>query len=332
MKSSNRTLPSLFCYTSKIKTMNNIPLSLALLCCCALPTPANAEIFFFGDSLTDSGNVFSQTGIPPAPYFNGRFSNGPTWAELYSERLGTSAVASLNGGTNYAFGSARTGPSEFPFINLVDQVSQYVDNGAPGDASDLFVVWAGSNDVFDAATSGDPTAGIESSLSNIANSISTLHANGAREFLVFNSPPLGQTPQAQASGTLAVFGLDVLSTNFNQGLSSQIADLESGLGIDIQEIDINSFFGDVQANPSSFGLSNVSSAVTPFDTATTLSTGFPTDDPDTFLFWDGIHPTAVGHELIADHVFSLTVSVPEPSGVGVLVTFGSILLLRRKRV
>ena len=318
------TLPNL------MKTMKNKLLFIALLCCCALSTPANAEIFFFGDSLTDSGNAFSLSGIPSAPYFDGRFSNGPTWAELYAERMGFSAVASLNGGTNYAYGSARTGPSQFPFISLVDQVSQYVVNGAPGDSNDLFVVWAGSNDVFDAATSGDPTAAITSSLFNIGNSISTLHANGAREFLVLNSPPLGQTPLAQSSGALAVFGLNSLSENFNQGLSSQISSLESELGIDIQEVNIDLFFEDVQADPSSFGLSNVTNSVTPFDTGTSLSTGLPTDDPDAFLFWDGIHPTAAGHRLIADRVFA--VSVPEPASAAMLATIGGLLLLRRKRV
>ena len=315
-----------------MKTLYNNLSLIVLLCCCAFSTPANAEIFFFGDSLTDSGNAFNLTGIPGTPYVDGRFSNGPTWAELYAEQLDASAVASSNGGTNYAFGSARTGPSQFPFINLVDQVDQYVDDAAFGDSSDLFVVWAGSNDVFDAATSGDPTTGIESALSNIRNSITTLHANGAREFLVFNSPPLGQTPLAQASGTLAIFGLDALSTSFNQGLTAEISDLESVLGIDITEIDINSFFGEVEANPSSFGLSNVSDAVTPFDVSTTLATGLPTDDPDAFLFFDGIHPTAVGHQLIADHVLSVTVSIPEPSGLAFLATIGGIFFLRRKRV
>ncbi len=51
--------------------------------------PANAKIkslsnlFAFGDSLSDSGNSksVSQSAIgftfPPAPYFDGRFSNGP---------------------------------------------------------------------------------------------------------------------------------------------------------------------------------------------------------------------------------------------------------------
>ena len=312
-----------------MKIMNKRHLFIALLCCCTLPTPANAEIFFFGDSLTDSGNVFSLSGQPPAPYFDGRFSNGPTWAELYAQRTGNSAVASLNGGTNYAYGGARTGPSQFPFINLTDQVNQYVANGATGDSSDLFVVWAGSNDIFDAATSGDPTAAVTSSLFNIENSISTLHANGARNFLVLNLAPLGQTPLAQASGSLAVLGLNALSTNFNQGLSSQISDLESTLDIDIREVDINSLFGAVQADPASFGFSDATSAVTPFDPATTLSTGLPTGDPDNFLFWDGIHPTAVGHQLIADQVFA--VSVPEPSCLGMLATVGVFMILRRRR-
>ena len=35
------------------------------------------ELIVFGDSLSDTGNVFISFGAPPSPpYFNGRFSNG----------------------------------------------------------------------------------------------------------------------------------------------------------------------------------------------------------------------------------------------------------------
>ena len=32
-----------------------------------------SHIYAFGDSLSDIGNAFAKTGIPPAPYFEGRF-------------------------------------------------------------------------------------------------------------------------------------------------------------------------------------------------------------------------------------------------------------------
>ncbi|MDY6992457.1 MAG: SGNH/GDSL hydrolase family protein, partial [Pseudomonadota bacterium] len=45
-------------------------------------TWALSPIYVFGDSLSDKGNLFELTGLPPdPPYFNGRFSNGLLWSE-----------------------------------------------------------------------------------------------------------------------------------------------------------------------------------------------------------------------------------------------------------
>jgi hypothetical protein len=38
-------------------------------------------IVSFGDSLTDTGNYYTATGEPAAPYYDGRFSNGSLWVE-----------------------------------------------------------------------------------------------------------------------------------------------------------------------------------------------------------------------------------------------------------
>ena len=55
------------------------------ICLAAAPSVA-APLYFFGDSLTDTGNVYRATnsfgGIVPVtplspPYFNGHFSDGP---------------------------------------------------------------------------------------------------------------------------------------------------------------------------------------------------------------------------------------------------------------
>jgi phospholipase/lecithinase/hemolysin len=48
--------------------------------------PASAAFsnaYFFGDSLSDTGNVYTVfgPGYVPAPYYDGRFSNGPVWVE-----------------------------------------------------------------------------------------------------------------------------------------------------------------------------------------------------------------------------------------------------------
>src|SRR5215470_1187686 len=75
----------------------------------------------FGDSLSDIGNVSQATPFltqpkTPGPYYwNGRFSNGPIYAETLAAGLGLPAlVNSASGGTDYAYGGALTTGSPFP--------------------------------------------------------------------------------------------------------------------------------------------------------------------------------------------------------------------------
>ena len=80
-------------------------------------TPTYDNIYVFGDSYCDVGNIFVATGgaEPAAPYFNGRFSNGPIWLDHVAGFLGVPMKASLLGGTNYAFGGAWvTAPQSIP--------------------------------------------------------------------------------------------------------------------------------------------------------------------------------------------------------------------------
>lgn len=63
----------------------------------------NIDFFVFGDSLSDTGNLFQKTAglLPPSPlYFNGRFSNGALSVEQLAQSLGLS----LSSSTNFAIG------------------------------------------------------------------------------------------------------------------------------------------------------------------------------------------------------------------------------------
>jgi outer membrane lipase/esterase len=105
---------------------------LALGCLATAATHASAysALYIFGDSLSDSGNnaivlapnttpvpISGNDFIPTFPYASGHYTNGPVWAQDFAAVLGLSASPSLLGGTNFAFGGARTGPlnpGQFP--------------------------------------------------------------------------------------------------------------------------------------------------------------------------------------------------------------------------
>ena len=144
----------------------------------------------------------------------------------------------------------------------------------------------------------------ESSLStfagNIAGIINTLHDAGAVSFLVPNLPPLGSTPSYNTTPYSAA--INSLSQEFNADLSADLLAIDSANpDITIHTLDVYSLFNQIVADPSAYGFSNV--------TDPAIST--PGANPDTYLFWDNLHPTAAGHALLAEEA-ALTL-VPEPS-------------------
>jgi phospholipase/lecithinase/hemolysin len=47
----------------------------------------NSALVVFGDSLSDNGNLFDLIGFPQPPAWEGRASNGPTYAEQLAKML-----------------------------------------------------------------------------------------------------------------------------------------------------------------------------------------------------------------------------------------------------
>src|SRR5579862_4048925 len=115
------------------------------------------QIVSFGDSLSDTGNLFAASGgtAPPSPYYNGHFSNGPIWVESLPAKLSVpSPTASSLGGTNYAWASAESGAGVSPSYgvpNLLTQIASFsLTNKLT--AKSLVTVWAGGNDFLDGQT------------------------------------------------------------------------------------------------------------------------------------------------------------------------------------
>jgi len=72
--------------------------AIALAFACTPAAAAYTSIFAFGDSLSDAGNLFSESEhtIPLKPYVDGHFSNGPTWVEDLSQMLGLGPMRSAH--------------------------------------------------------------------------------------------------------------------------------------------------------------------------------------------------------------------------------------------
>src|SRR4051812_4332701 len=106
------------------------------------------NLVVFGDSLSDVGNIAQALFInTPGPYYwNGRFSNGPVYAESLATGLGLPPLnrSTASGGTDYAYGGAKTTGTAFPdslFVkDIDDQVSQYLSSHT-GNANTLYVLF-----------------------------------------------------------------------------------------------------------------------------------------------------------------------------------------------
>ncbi|MBI1396694.1 MAG: PEP-CTERM sorting domain-containing protein [Betaproteobacteria bacterium] len=96
---------------------------LALVVGAAPATAASSfdQMFVFGDSLSDNGNLFQMTqvipglGLPPSPPYAQRLSNGPVAAEHLAAMFGITLAPSLSGGTDYAVAGAATSTYTAPY-------------------------------------------------------------------------------------------------------------------------------------------------------------------------------------------------------------------------
>jgi len=318
-------------------------LTLATLVASTTAQAGHSSLIIFGDSLSDSGNnavalcalfpaecptpvpISGNTFIPTFPYASGTYSDSQVWAQSFASSLGLSADPVLLGGTNFAFGGARTSGSSSFAPTLQTQVATFLSthgNVAPSAA--LYVAAGGGDDARDAldaiaACGGNSLCigGVITSASSeyaaaIANIVGQLQLAGAKDIVAWNVPDLGAAPAVIAEGASAIATL--LASSMNDALLAAIGAVP---GVTI--FDIFDLVGDVVANPVDFGLTNVTDACAQFANC----------DPSTFLFWDGIHPTSAGHRIISDAMLAL---VPEPATLTLIaIALAGLAFSRRKR-
>jgi outer membrane lipase/esterase len=284
----------------------------------------------FGDSLSDNGNnaaaglfdpfqtITGNTYVPSNTYAPaGTYSNGLVWASDFAAMIGLPLAPSLAGGTDFAFGGATTGTpgpgtGGFPFSLLVQSSQYLMATGNVASPNGLYVIAGGGNDARAALTAigggasipGTILATATSFAANVGSIVDALQAAGAQHIIVWDTPNLGLAPAVMAGppGTAAL-GTN-LALSMNAALAARLAG-EAG----VTTFDIFGLGTQFAANPALFGFSNVTDACGAVVGA----------DCSQYAYWDGIHPTAAAHRVIAD-AFEVAV-VPEPE-TWALLAFG----------
>lgn len=271
------------------------------------------NIVVFGDSLSDNGNLYNYMDhrYPQSPpYYQGRFSNGPVWVEqLAASYFPENADAHLQ---DYAYGGAEVfeGNDDGFLLSLENEIGKYLLVNPQIDPDNLFIVWIGANNYLDAPSDIDKTVaevneGIEHSLVRLVNA-------GARHILVLNLPDLGKTPAAREYDVEDV--LSKITVQHNQALAASLSQLQNTYP-DVQWLsyDVGQLVNDIVASPAQYGFNNTTdtcykSTINPKQRLTMLSiaTGIQKgaksqdDNCSGYLFFDGVHPTAPAHQIMAN--------------------------------
>lgn len=313
----------------------------ALVVAALASVPAQAgtfsNLFVFGDSLSDTHNLFLATGgafpdLKQGPYFDGRYSNGPLWIETLAADLGlpNGAKAYLTGGNNYAYAGARTGTDTAPPGVLAQVAGLW---GGVGDPNALYVVVGGGNDMRDARSkfttnSAADIAGRQlaanAAVTNLAQSLGFLALHGVKHVLVSDLPDLGGTPEANFLGLSAV---STDATNRFNALLPGLLATGAGYGLDMTFLDMAGLLQKVVIDASTnggakYGITDITEPCQGFlgsasQHACSVS-----------LFSDALHPSAAAHKLIGEAAFAAV--VPEPETYA-LLAFGLLAVALQSR-
>ena len=285
-------------------------------------------LFAFGDSLSDAGNDWIADGHtdPVSPYYQGHFSNGPTWVEDLSQMLGLGTLTpSLAGGHDFAFGGAETGPTLIEGANPGDLLGQVAQYGLkyPHYQDALYALEIGGNDIIKALdelhagqiSPRDVGTVVAQAEANTVHAVETLFALGARNLMFYEAPDLGLTPHLRAEGPAWQNLASGLAKSFDQTVLGDLAPLES-LGLKVYDLptyaDLDlavnskgSYFG------SQYGIT-FTNVTDPGWTGnfTSSSSGILRQDYQDYLFFDTVHPTALAHQLTADIAYHTLTGAP----------------------
>lgn len=267
---------------------------------------AYSQLIAFGDSLSDTGNLFKLTSgfYPGAPYVDGRFSNGKLAVEAMAAELGLHV-------TSYAVGGAQTGTGNQggAFLNgtgVAGQISNYTKllDGQGADPDALYFLWAGPNDFYSGANIWSASTSSKAS-SNMLGNVMELYYMGAQNFFVPLMPDLSLTPASLNASSFYQKAAGQRTDEYNHQLLNGLSNLVARVqGLNVIVFDTSGFMANELPLLRASGIDTVDACLN------TLS-GHVCSAPNTYLFWDGQHPTTFTNQILGQ-AFASAASVPEP--------------------
>ena len=260
------------------------------------------KIVAFGDSLSDNQNIYnaSNWNLPnSSSWFLGRFSNGNNWVEYFANNLQLPLY-------NWAIGGAGVDTQQLVIPGVIQQVQSYVSymqkaqNYQPQNT--LFTLLIGGNDLVNYNSTVDQV------ISGETQALQSLIQSGARNILLLKLPDVSKAPVFGIKTTGPTVAAQVI--DLNNRLTALVATLQAqyGSSLHIQLFDTYALFNDLLSNPAKYQVSNTTQSCLNINTDSSTnylskqSARSQCSNPDSFVFWDTLHPTTHTHKLLADAV------------------------------
>lgn len=223
-------------------------------------------------------------------------SNGDSWVESFADRMGLNKDGQV---LNFA-ASGSHGP------DVAKQIQDYLKNHLPGTNSLFAPWWAGMTSEL--ALNRSP---VDVAVSNYVANLTLLLEAGARSFILPTLPPLHLIPGLSNDYTR---NLDYPALNIR--MEHEIDTLRTRYGLTVYRYDHAHLLEHIRANPAGYGFTNLVDAA---------NLHCPPGDPEQFLWWDGVNPTAAFHRLISRTIHEtitpiLRLDLPNEDGTRVVTT------------
>jgi phospholipase/lecithinase/hemolysin len=308
------------------KILINVSCLFGLLFSYSVAALPPSQLFVFGDSLSDNGNLASAPGfgyLNNFPYDHG-FSNGPRAVEVLATQLrlpvnpfykpGATVL-----GTNFAVAGARAYDNrpQPRSPNLSEQVNTFLATFGTPDPKALYVLFIGGNDVRDARDATDKANAqyiIRAAAEAIGDNVRLLLNAGAKAIMVINAGDLGAIPETRLLALTShqpdlIRRSTRLTQEFNEELAEGIREIKHELHAEhLVEFDYFSFARYVSLEYLALGFTDkkdacFSSVIFKFSVGCNNGANF-----DQFMYFDEIHPSARADERAGRALYS---SIPE---------------------
>jgi phospholipase/lecithinase/hemolysin len=256
------------------------------------------QIIVFADSYTDDGNDYSHSKFPPSPpYYEGRFSNGPTWLEYVTKGVSIPVE-------NHGYGGATTDNADvYSEFNgwIVPGIKQQVATlKSKGTADSLYVIEIAYNDL-NSIINPDQYNVVNKDLTyqkvaqNVVDAVKEIITKyHAKEFAFFNVAPFDKWPVIKDTDKPRA---KKLIDDYNEYIEAEIKKITN---INSKFYDLHEWLEEKIANPASLGLS-----VTNGPCVWGIGNTTACNDQDKHFFWDSYHPEAKVHKAWGDWALEL---------------------------